>query len=153
MLELWPGDEPLQLVPLDALDQTLIDQSHALILGISTWNFGELQEDWEAAWDSVCRLNFNDKHVAVFGLGDQLGYGEWFVDAMGLLAEQLSVSGAMLTGEWSAEGYSFDASKAFDQTSNTFVGLALDEDSQSYDTDARIEAWLRTIYETFKYYR
>lgn len=32
-----------------------------LILGISTWDFGELQEDWESSWDDVHQLNLSGK--------------------------------------------------------------------------------------------
>ncbi|STE83833.1 flavodoxin II [Escherichia coli] len=51
-----------------------------LILGIPTWDFGEIQEDWEAVWDQLDDLNLEGKIVALYGLGDQLGYGEWFLD-------------------------------------------------------------------------
>ena len=150
VMAMWPGDESIELVPLEALNQSLIDQSHALIFGISTWNFGELQDDWEEFWGDFCDLSFDNKKVAVFGLGDQLGYGDWFVDAMGILADQLLKLGATLYGEWPCEGYAFEASKAFNRSSNTFIGLALDEDSQSYETDARIESWVKTLALSFE---
>ena len=38
-----------------------------LIFGISTWDFGELQEDWEATWQDITELNLTDKKVAIFG--------------------------------------------------------------------------------------
>ena len=37
-----------------SLSQTA--QYDILILGISTWDFGELQEDWESSWDEVHQL-------------------------------------------------------------------------------------------------
>lgn len=60
-----------------------------LILGIPTWDFGEIQEDWEAVWDQLDDLNLEGKIVALYGLGDQLGYGEWFLDALGMLHDKL----------------------------------------------------------------
>ena len=38
-----------------------------------------------ASWDALDSIDLQGKIVALFGLGDQAGYGEWFLDAMGLL--------------------------------------------------------------------
>ncbi|NYY76254.1 hypothetical protein DMI70_20860 [Escherichia coli] len=46
-------------------------------------------EDWEAVWDQLDDLNLEGKIVALYGLGDQLGYGEWFLDALGMLHDKL----------------------------------------------------------------
>lgn len=48
----------------------LMEQYDVLILGILTWDFGEIQEDWEAVWDQLDDLNFEGKIVALYGLGD-----------------------------------------------------------------------------------
>ncbi|WP_225914469.1 site-specific integrase, partial [Salmonella enterica] len=45
---------------------------------------GEIQEDWEAVWEQLDDLNLEGKIVALYGMGDQLGYGEWFLDALWL---------------------------------------------------------------------
>ena len=55
----------------------------AVIMGIPTWDYGELQEDWEEIWDEIDGVDFKGKTVALFGLGDQVGYPEWFLDALG----------------------------------------------------------------------
>ena len=51
-----------------------------LILGLSTWYDGDLQSDWETFFDDFKTIDFTNKHVAIFGLGDQIGYGEYFID-------------------------------------------------------------------------
>ena len=38
-----------------------------IIFGISTWDFGELQEDWESHWEDVHRLDLSGKTIALFG--------------------------------------------------------------------------------------
>ena len=38
-----------------------INDYDILILGISTWDFGELQEDWGKLWDQIDGLNVNNK--------------------------------------------------------------------------------------------
>ena len=51
---------------------------HYLIFGIPTWDYGELQEDWEEMWPELDSLDLSGKEVALYGLGDQQGYPEWF---------------------------------------------------------------------------
>lgn len=116
-----------------------------LLLGISTWDFGEIQEDWAQIWGDIATVSLQGKHVALFGLGDQEGYGEWFLDAMGLLHDQVKAGGAQMLGYWPNQGYQFDASKALTDCGEYFVGLALDEDSQYELSDERIEQWCEQV--------
>lgn len=121
----------------------------SLILGIPTWDFGELQEDWDEHWEVLSTLDLSGKRVALFGLGDQLGYGEWFQDAMGLLCQQVKACGADVVVEWPLEGYSFEASRALTEDGQHFVGLALDEDGQHGETEARLQSWLPQVVSAF----
>ena len=116
-----------------------------IILGISTWDYGELQEDWESIWSDISQIDLSDKIVALYGMGDQVGYTEWFQDALGLLHDQVSVQQANIIGYWPNEGYEFTASKALIHDNNQFVGLALDEDTQYNLSDERIETWCEQI--------
>lgn len=122
-----------------------VEQYRACIFGIPTWDFGELQEDWHDCWDALLALDLAGRPCAIFGLGDQIGYGEWFVDGMGQLCEALLAIGAQVIGEWPIDGYKFEASKALNAQGTHFVGLALDEDSQHAESEQRIDAWLATI--------
>jgi flavodoxin II len=117
-----------------------------LILGISTWDFGEIQEDWNELWDQINSLPLTGKTVALFGLGDQEGYGEWYLDAMGFLHDEVQKAGANVVGYWpNDENYQFEASKALTEDKTQFVGLALDEDSQYELSDERIATWVEQI--------
>lgn len=116
-----------------------------LLLGISTWDFGEIQEDWAAIWDDITQPNLSGKPVALFGLGDQEGYGEWYLDAMGLLHDQLKTTGVNFLGYWPTNGYQFEASKALTDDGSQFVGLALDEDTQFELSDERITTWVEQV--------
>lgn len=117
----------------------------SLIFGIPTWDYGELQEDWDLIWDDLCELDLNGKTVAIFGLGDQVGYGQWFQDAIGYLAQQLQSAGATLTGLWPNEGYQFEASKGLTDDGKYFLGLALDEETQAELSDSRLTQWLASL--------
>ena len=72
-----------------------------LILGSSTWGLGELQDDWATGIAMLDGIDLTGRKVAVFGLGDQSGFGDTFVDAMGILANKAKERGAVLVGETS----------------------------------------------------
>ncbi len=116
-----------------------------LILGSSTWGEGELQDDWLEYWEDFCELDFSGKTVALFGLGDQEGYEDNFLDAMGMIHEQVVQAGGTVVGHWPAEGYGFEDSKAL--SGDEFVGLALDEDNQDELTEKRLKTWSAAIKE------
>lgn len=120
-----------------------------LIMGIPTWDYGELQEDWEEIWDELDLVNFAGRKVALYGLGDQVGYPEWFLDAMGYLHFKLLKLGAQPVGYWPNEGYEFESSKALTPDRKYFVGLALDEENQFDLTEERLSKWCDQIMREF----
>ncbi len=122
---------------------------HCLIMGIPTWDYGELQEDWEDIWPELDELDLSGRKIALYGLGDQLGYPEWFLDAMGYLHDKLQAQGATMIGYWKNQGYTFADSKALTEDKSHFVGLALDEENEFDKTQARIEAWCTHIMRDF----
>ncbi|CAH8205301.1 flavodoxin FldB [Vibrio aestuarianus] len=139
------GEDLVDIHNVKETPLSLMSDYDLLILGISTWDFGEIQEDWSAIWDQIDGVSLNDKYVALFGLGDQEGYGEWYLDAMGMLHDELKQVGAQFIGYWPNQGYQFEASKALTEDGAHFVGLALDEDSQYEFSDERIQTWVEQI--------
>ena len=120
-----------------------------LILGIPTWDYGELQEDWETHWDQLDKIDFTGKTVAVYGLGDQIGYPEWFQDAMGYLWAKVKNQGGHMVGAWPNRGYEFEDSKALTEDRQHFVGLPLDDENQFELTDKFIADWCTQIISEF----
>ncbi|XPV69706.1 MAG: flavodoxin [Halarcobacter sp.] len=115
-----------------------------VILGTSTWGEGDLQDDWDELWDEFCKIDFTGKTVALFGLGDQDGYADNYLDAMGQIYEKVVENGANIIGNWDiTEEYFQEESLAIKDGS--FVGLALDEDNQEELTDERISIWCNNI--------
>ncbi len=120
-----------------------------IILGIPTWDYGELQEDWEDIWEEIDEVDFSGKKVALYGLGDQVGYPEWFLDAMGYLHSKVVARGATPCGYWPKAGYEFEASKALTPDGQYFVGLALDEENEFALSETRIKQWCEQILDEF----
>ena len=119
-----------------------------IILGTSTWGFGELQDDWQDALSEIENLDLTGKTVAFFGLGNQYNYSDVFQDAMGILYETVHKKGADIVGAWPTDGYEFDESRAV--VNNNFVGLALDNENQLDRTPQRIEQWTGQLKNLFQ---
>ncbi len=122
-----------------------------LILGTPTLGSGELpgltaggsEQSWEEFLPSIEDADFTGKTLALFGLGDQVGYPDEFVDALGFLYDFFQTRGAKLVGRWPADGYDFALSTA--ERDGEFVGLVLDQDNQRELTESRLDEWLQAV--------
>lgn len=122
-----------------------------LIIGTPTLGDGELPglssdcdaESWEEFLPKIEETDFTGKTIALYGLGDQVGYPDEFLDAMGELYDFFTERGATCIGSWPTDGYEFDESKAI--RDDKFCGLALDLDNQTALTEDRLNAWLAMI--------
>lgn len=141
-------DKPLNVNRTDV--ETFCSYDY-LILGTPTLGEGLLpglsadleNESWEEFLPKLEGQDFSGKTIALYGLGDQETYPDAFVDAIFMLHEFFSDKGATLVGAWPTEGYTFECSLAVD--GDKFLGLALDQDSQSHLTEERLTAWLASI--------
>ncbi len=141
------GDNIVDLHDIADADPGDFSPYSYLIVGSPTWNIGELQSDWDGFYDELEAIDFKDKKIAYFGVGDQVGYADNFQDAMGILEERISSLGGITTGYWSTDGYDFSESKAV--KNGKFVGLAIDEDNQSDLTEYRIKVWTEQLKQAF----
>ena len=116
-----------------------------LLLGVSTWNIGEMQDDWDDFIPGMEGLDSTGKQVGFFGMGDSIGYSYNFLDAMGMLWEAVKVLGSpQLVGVWPNGDYTFDESLAVYDDGH-FVGVGLDEDNEPELHEERIKGWLMKI--------
>lgn len=139
------GPEYVALHNLKDTPLTAMADYDILILGLSTWDFGEIQEDWEAHWPEINQVDLSGKTIALYGMGDQLGYAEWFQDALGMLHHEISKQQVKRVGFWPNQGYDFIASKAVTSDGEWFYGLALDDENQYEQTDERLAQWVEQI--------
>ncbi len=126
--------------------QAMLDYD-LLLWGASTWDDGQLQYDWEDFVERMGEIDLTNKTVAIFGLGDQHGYAEEFVDAIKILHDKAEALGANLTGYWPDDGYDYKASQAV--TAGRFYGLAIDEDNQPHLTSQRVTQWCQQLRQEF----
>ncbi len=118
-----------------------------VIVGMPTWYDGELQGDWETFLPKFEKIDFTDKKLAFFGLGDQYGYSFYFCDALGIFYTMAVKNGAEIAGRWPTDGYEYDACKA--EIDGSLVGLCLDIDNQDDMTESRLSKWVPQVLKEF----
>ena len=100
------------------------------------------------------------QQAAIYGLGDQIGYPQWYQDAMGYLFVQLRACGAKLYGLWPTTPnqwlqdeqllrYEYEQSQSLTDDGQYFLGLPLDEENQPGLTMLRLETWLKKVLTDF----
>eukprot|EP00560_Eucampia_antarctica_P008681 CAMPEP_0197826204 /NCGR_PEP_ID=MMETSP1437-20131217/3187_1 /TAXON_ID=49252 ORGANISM="Eucampia antarctica, Strain CCMP1452" /NCGR_SAMPLE_ID=MMETSP1437 /ASSEMBLY_ACC=CAM_ASM_001096 /LENGTH=194 /DNA_ID=CAMNT_0043426539 /DNA_START=197 /DNA_END=778 /DNA_ORIENTATION=+ len=116
----------------------------SLIVGAPTWHTGADEQRSGTAWDdflydTLPNIDMEGKKVAVFGMGDQEGYGDNYCDAAGELYDLFEAKGCKMFGLTSTEGYNHVESKA--ERDGKFCGLLCDEDNQYDLSEDRSKAW------------
>jgi flavodoxin I len=141
-------DAEIDMVNVEAVTSEQFMSYDNLICGVPTWFDGELPNYWDEFVPDLEDINLNGKTVALFGLGDQKGYPENFLDGVGILGEILETQGARLAGFTPIQGYTFESSKAV--RGDKFMGLAIDFENQSSLTDERISYWINQLKAEFQ---
>lgn len=115
-----------------------------ILAGSPTWESAALPRDWLRVTRAMDRLDLSGRRVALFGLGDGVGYPDSFVDAIGLLHDAFTAAGATCIGRWPSAGYRFRHSLALDEDGR-FHGLALDLDNDEAGSPALMDAWVAQL--------
>ena len=141
------GEESVELIEVYQKKAEDMSSFDFILMGQPTWYDGELQGDWEEFIPELKKIDFKNKKVAFFGLGDQYGYASYFCDSLGIFADMVLEQGGEIVGYTSSEGYEHDYSKA--EKDGKFCGLCLDEDNQDELTEERVNNWIPEVLKAF----
>ena len=141
------NDDQVEMVNAEEIDEELFMSFDQIIMGVATWFDGELPNFWDEFVPALEDLDLSKKKIALYGLGDQKGYPENFLDGVGIMAEILEAQGAKLVGFTSVEGYEFESSRAL--RGEQFTGLAIDYENQGSMNKERIAAWVDQLKQEF----
>lgn len=141
------NDDQVEMVNAEEITGELFMSYDQIIMGVATWFDGELPNFWDEFIPDLEDLDLQGKKIALFGLGDQKGYPENFIDGVGIMAEILEKQGATLVGFTSVEEYEFESSKA--QRGDQFAGLAIDYENQGSMNKERVSDWVDQLKKVF----
>ena len=142
------GNENVELIPVNDAKASDVDKFENVIFGMSTigketWESDKSANDWDVFLPEVEKVDYSNKLIAMFGLGDQITYDLHFVDALGIVADKILPKGAKIIGRVETEGYEFRESLAL--ADGKFIGLPVNEDFEPELTDERINNWVEKI--------
>jgi flavodoxin I len=137
------GQDTAEVIDISTVSADDLMNFECIILGSSTWGIGDLQDDWDSFFGKLDDVDFSGKKVAFFGTGDQEGYPDSFVNAIGTLYKEFSGRNAEIIGLWPTEGYVFESSTAV--IDGSFAGLVIDDDNQAHLTEERVASWVKLI--------
>lgn len=147
--------EPIDIDTVDAGSlKDVFNEHNSLIVGTPTWNTNADTFRSGTGWDDLYYDKLPDltsilegKRVAVFGLGDQISYGENYADATGELYSVFESLGCNMVpyAHTSQEGYDHITSKSILPGTDLFCGLLLDQINQDELTDDRIVNWIEKL--------
>ena len=141
------GKAEVDILVVSADSCKVMENYDLLIFGASTWNIGELQDDWALKIDELGTVNFSSRKVAMYGCGDQFGYSNSFIDALGIVGDVVVAKGGQIVGWWPDDEYEYEYSRgAFEKT---FMGLPVDNDNQPEQTEQRVVNWTYWVMEEF----
>ena len=125
-----------------------VEGMDGIIVGAPTWHTDADTERSGTTWDdwlysTLPDLDLSGKKVAVFGVGDQQSYNDYYCDAAGELYDLFEAKGCTMVGMTSTDGYDHSASKA--EKDGKFVGLMCDEDNQYDQSEGRASAWIEQL--------
>ena len=150
LLGIFESHFEIESLPVNQVTPEDWNSHNFYILGIPTWYDGELQSDWEDYFDTFKEIDFTDKTVAIFGLGDQIGYEEWFCDGIGILAKVILKNGGKVIGYTEKDdSYDLDEIPKSLVNEDTFYGLCLDEDNQDELSQERLQKWVEQLKEEY----
>ena len=119
----------------------------SLVVGAPTWHTGADTDrsgtPLDDLYDEIDGLDLSGKKVAVFGLGDSQSYSDNFCDAIEEIHNHFQGAGAEMVGYVSTDGYTYDDSKSV--VDGKFLGLPIDEDSESDMSADRYNAWVEQL--------
>jgi flavodoxin I len=143
-------DKPINVNRITPADMLKYD---ALILGTPSYGDADIpgmgiSDCIEANWAEFLvqipeGTAFAGKRIAFFVLGAQERYAERFCSSLYPLVAKFKAWGAEVVGDWPLAGYTFEHSAAV--VDGRFLGLAIDQRTQSLLTDERIKAWSARI--------
>ena len=141
------GESQVEKVNAEDITEEKFLSYDNIILGVPTWFDGELPNYWDEFVPALEDMDLSGKKIALYGLGDQKGYPENFLDAVGIMGDLLESRGASLVGFTSIEGYEYE--KSFAERGDKFIGLAIDYENQGSLNKTRIPAWVEQLRNEF----
>ena len=149
------GNDKVDIIPVKEVEKGDLHKYNKIILvgstvGADHWNNEIVVDEWPEFFTKIMDISFENKKVAIVGLGNSVLYPEHLADGMADLYEGISKQNAEILGFVDAKDYDFTDSEAVNDD-GFFCGLAIDEDNEAELTTERLEKWIFILKSDFEF--
>jgi flavodoxin long chain len=149
------GNEKVDIIPANKVKKEDLNKYTQIIfvgstVGADHWSNKTIIDEWQEFFRKVDEISFEDKKVAIVGLGNSVLYPEHFADGIAHLHRKIADKKAKIFGFAEAEGYTFTDSEALNKD-GLFLGLPIDEDNEYDLTSERLEKWVAKLKPDFDF--
>ena len=149
------GNDKVDVFPVKEVEKGDLYKYDKIILvgstvGADHWDNEIIVDEWTEFFTKIKEISFENKKVAIVGLGNSVLYPEHFADGMAVLNEKIIQQNGELLGFVDAKDYDFTDSEAVNDD-GFFCGLAIDEDNEAELTTERLEKWISTLKSDFEF--
>jgi len=149
------GNDKVDIIPVKEVEKGDLSKYDKLILlnstvGTDHWSNETIVDEWPEFFSKIADLSFENKKLAIVGLGNSFLYPSHFADGMAVLHENLTKLNAKVLGKVEKKGYDFTDSEALDDD-GYFCGLPIDEDNEDELTAERLENWISILKPDFDF--
>jgi len=149
------GSDKVDIIPVKEVEKGDLYKYSKIILigstvGTDHWDNEIIVDEWPEFFTKIKEISFEDKKVAIVGLGNCVLYPEHFADGMAVLYERITQQKGEILGKVDASEYDFTDSEAVNDE-GFFCGLAIDEDNEAELTTERLEKWISILKSDFEF--
>lgn len=93
------SNHDVEVVNVAQANDNHVKEADLVLLGSSTWGYGELQDDFVTYLDRMNEELYKGKSVAVFGCGDSISFSDVFCEAVNIISDKVTTIGGHLVSE------------------------------------------------------
>jgi flavodoxin I len=149
------GNDKVDIIPVKEAEKGDLYKYNNIILvgstvGADHWDNEIVVDEWPEFFTKMKEISFENKKVAIVGLGNSVLYPEHFADGMAVLYERIKQQNGEILGFVDAKDYDFTDSEALNDE-GFFCGLPIDEDNEAELTTERLERWISILKSDFEF--
>lgn len=142
------AENEVVLIPIEGATRKEFESFDNIIAGTSTWFDGELPTYWDEFMPEIESIDMTARKSPYSGSETKNAIPTISSMGIGILAEAFTKSNAELIGFMPVNDYHFTQSRAVKE--GHFLGLPLDIENQSEQTEERILKWVAKLKKEFQ---
>lgn len=149
------GNDKVDIIHVKKVREGELDKYKQILfvgstVGTDHWTNKIIKDEWQEFFRDRSEISFENKKVAIVGLGNSVLYPEHFADGIAHLYDKITERKGKVLGFVDSKDYEFTESEAVNDD-GYFCGLPIDEDNEEELTTERLEKWISVLKSDFEF--